>query len=174
MIRLLIALTVFACQQAWSQSTDNYVKRIEKLRSQGKLTAKTSIDKTFAGSVTAYYDKDSIVLISSLTDAEAAGMETMYFIKDGTVMKVYKMAATFSSDDEWKEYYSRHKLLEHCYECHKKSNCVVTEIAFGNVPTVFITEKRGRRELTGDDKEKILLEVKGTYEELKLLVNELE
>lgn len=65
-----------------SQTADDYVRTIEKLRSKGKLTTKSSIDKTFVGSVTGYYDHDSIVLINSLTDAEAAGTETLYFGRD--------------------------------------------------------------------------------------------
>ena len=69
---LLTILTVLIFGHAWSQSPDDYVKSIEKLRGKGKLTAKSSVDKTFVGSVTAYYHKDSLVLISTLTDAEAA------------------------------------------------------------------------------------------------------
>lgn len=171
---LLIALTFLVSGQIWSQPTDSYVKRIEKLRSKGKLTAKSSFDKTFVGSVTGYYDKDSIVLINSLTDAEAAGTETLYFIKDGTFEKVFVMAATFDSNDEWKEYYSKHKFADNCYKCHGKPNCIVTEITFGDQPTVFVTENKGKRELNGDDKDKMLLEVKRTCDELKVLVKELE
>jgi len=174
MIRLLIALTFLVSGQGWSQSTDNYVKTIEKLRSKGKLTTKCSIDKTFVGSVTGYYDKDSIVLINSLTDAEAAGTETLYFIKDGTLKKVYVMAATFDSNDEWKEYYSKHKSLDNCFKCHEKSNCILTEITFGDKPTIVVTEGKRKSELTGDDKEKMLLDVKRTLDELKVLVDELE
>jgi hypothetical protein len=174
MKRLLIALTFLVSGQVYSQPTDNYVKTIEKLRSKGKLTTKSSIDKTFVGSVTGYYDKDSIVLINSLTDAEAAGTETLYFIKDGTLKKVYVMSATFDSNDEWKEYYSKHKSLDHCYKCHGKPNCMLTEITFGDQPTVFVTENKRKRELNGDYKDKMLLDVKRTFDELKVLVKELE
>jgi hypothetical protein len=174
MKRLLIALTFLVSGQVYSQPTDSYVKTIEKLRSKGKLTTKSSIDKTFVGSVTGYYDKDSIVLINSLTDAEAAGTETLYFIKDGTLKKVYVMAATFDSNDEWKEYYSKHKSVDNCYKCHGKPNCIVTEIKFGDQPTVFVTENKRKRELNGDDKDKMLLDVRRTFDELKVLVKELE
>jgi antitoxin component YwqK of YwqJK toxin-antitoxin module len=174
MKRLLIALTFLVSGQVYSQPTDSYIKTIEKLRSKGTLTTKSSIDKTFVGSVTGYYDKDSIVLINSLTDAEAAGTETLYFIKDGTLKKVYVMAATFDSNGEWKEYYSKHKSVDNCYQCHGKPNCIVTEITFGDQPTVFVTENKRKRELNGDEKEKMLLDVKRTCDELKVLVKELD
>jgi hypothetical protein len=174
MRRILIALAFLVSGQVYSQPLDSYVKTIEKLRSKGKLTTKSSIDKTFVGSVTGYYDKDSIVLINSLTDAEAAGTETLYFIKDGTLKKVYVMAATFDSNDEWNEYYSKHKSVDNCYKCHGKPNCIVTEITFGDRPTVFVTENKRKRELNGDDKDKMFLDVKRTFDELKVLVKELE
>jgi len=174
MIRLLIALTFLVSGQVWSQSTENYVKTIEKLRSKGKLSTKNSSDKTFVGFVTGYYDKDSIVLISSLTDAEAAGTETLYFIKDGTLKKVFVMAATFDSNDEWKDYYSKHVLVDNCYKCHGKPNCIVTEITFGGTPTIFVTDNKRKRGLTGETKEKLLLDVKRTYDELMVLVKDLE
>lgn len=174
MKRLLIALTFLVSGQVNSQPTDSYVKTIEKLRSKGKLTTKSSIDKTFVGSVTGYYDKESIVLINSLTDAEAAGTETLYFIKDGTLKKVYVMAATFDSNDEWKEYYSKHKSLDNCFKCHGKPNCILTEITFGDKPTIVVTKDKRKSELTGDDKEKMLLDVKRTFDELRVLVDELE
>jgi hypothetical protein len=171
---LFIELTFIVSGQVYSQPTDSYVKTIEKLRSKGKLTTKSSIDKTFVGSVTGYYDKDSIVLVNSLTDAEAAGTETIYFIKEGTLKKVYVMAATFDSNDEWKEYYSKHKSVDNCYKCHGKLNCIVTVITFGDQPTVLVTENKRKRELNGDDKDKILLDVKRTCDELKVLVKDLE
>jgi hypothetical protein len=174
MRRLLIALAFLVSGQVYSQPTDSYIKTIEKLRSKGKMTTKSSIDKTFVGSVTGYYDKDSIVLINSLTDAEAAGTETLYFIKDGTLKKVYVMSATFDSNDEWKEYYSKHKSVDNCYKCHGKPNCIVTEITFGDQPTVFVTENKRKRELNGDKKEQMLLDVKRTCDELKVLVKDLE
>jgi hypothetical protein len=126
------------------------------------------------GSVTGYYDKDSIVLINSLTDAEAAGTETLYFIKDGTLKKVYVMAATFDSNDEWKEYYSKHVLVDNCYKCHGKPNCIVTEITFGDKPTIFVTENKRKRGLTGENKDKMLLDVNRTCDELMVLVKDLE
>ena len=174
MRQLLIALTFLVSGQVWSQTTDNYVKTIEKLRSKGKLTTKSSIDKTFVGSVTGYYDNDSLVLISSLTDAEAAGTETLYYIENWTLKKVFVMAATFDSNDEWKEYYSKHKSVDNCYKCHGKPNCIVTEITFGDKPTIIVTEDKRKKELTGDDKTKMLFEVKRTCDELKVLLKELE
>jgi hypothetical protein len=97
---LFIALTFLVSGQVWSQPTDNYVRTIEKLRSKDKLTTKSSVDKTFVGSVTGYYDKDSIVLISSLSDAEAAGTETLYFIKDGILKKAFVMEENMNAKEE--------------------------------------------------------------------------
>ncbi len=174
MRRLLIALTFLVSGQVCSQPTDSYVKTIEELRSKGKLTAKSSIDKTFVGSVTGYYDKDSLVLISSLTDAEAAGTETLYFIKDGTLKKVFVMAATFDSNDEWKEYFSKHKSVDNCFICHGKPNCIVTEITYVSKPTIFVTDDKGTREMTGDEKKNMLHAVNRTCNELKTIVKELQ
>jgi hypothetical protein len=173
-MRLLITLTIFAFGQVWSQTPDDYVRTIEKLRSKGKLTTKSSTDKTFVGSVTGYYDNDSIVLVNSLTDAEESGTETLYFVKDGVLKKVFIMAATFDSSDEWTEYYSKHKSIEKCYICHGKPDCIVTEITFGDKPTIIVTENKKKRELTQDEKEKILADVRNTSEELKALLNEME
>jgi hypothetical protein len=174
MRRLLIALTFLVSGQVWSQPTDNYVKTIEKLRDKGRLATKSSIDKTFVGSVTAYYDKNEIVLIHSLTDAETAGTETLYYIENGTLKKIFVMSATFDSNDEWKEYYSKHKSVDNCFKCHGKPNCIVTEITFGDNSKIVVTEDKIKREVTGDDKEKMLLDVKLTFDELKVLVDELE
>jgi len=168
---LFTILTVLIFGQLWSQSTDGYVKTIERLRSKGKLTAKTSTDKTVVGSVTAYYDKDSLVLINSLTDAETAGTETLYFLKDGVLQKVFIIAATFNSNDEWTEYYARHKSIDKCYKCHGKRNCIVTEITFGNKPTIVTSENI---ELTQEEKDKMLTDLQSTSEELKVLSKELE
>lgn len=170
---ILIALTILAFGQVWSQTPDDYARTIEKLRSKGKLTIKSSTDKTFVGSVTGYYDNDSIVLINSLTDAEAAGTETLYFIKDGLLKKVFIMAATFDSSDEWPRYYSKHKSIDNCYTCHGKPNCIVTEITLGDRPTIVVTENK-KRELTQDEKEKMLADVRKTCDELQVLIKELE
>jgi hypothetical protein len=171
---LLITLTILAFGQVWSQTPDDYARTIENLRSKGKLTIKSSTDKTFVGSVTGYYDNDSIVLINSLTDAEAAGTETLYFIKDGVLKKVFIMAATFDSSDEWTGYYSKHKSIENCYTCHGKPNCIVTEITLGDKPTIIVTENKKKKELSQDEKEKMLVDVKRTSDELQVLIKELE
>ena len=171
---LLSVLTVLTFGQSWSQSADDYVKTIEKLRHEGKLTAKVSPDKTFAGSVTAYYDKDSLVLINSLTDAETAGTEILYFLKDGFLTKAFIMDATFNANEEWAEYYSSHKSFDKCYECHGKRNCILTEVTFGYKPTIARTENKGKRQLTQSEKEALLADLIRTSDELKLLSRELE
>jgi hypothetical protein len=171
---LLTTLTILAFGQVWSQTPDDYVTTIEKLRSKGKLTIKSFTDKTFVGSVTRYYDNDAIVLINSLADAEAAGTETLYFINDGVLQKVFKMAATFDSSDEWNEYYSKHKSINKCYSCHGKPDCIVTEITLGDKPEIVVTENKKKTELTQDEKEKMLADVRKISEELKALLNEIE
>lgn len=158
---------------SWPQSPDAYVKAIEKLRSKGKLTAKSSIDRTFVGSVTAYYDKDSLVMISSLTDAEAAGTETLYFLQRGMLTKAFVMESTFNSSHEWTEYFSRHEAADKCYLCHGKKNCIVTEFTFGEKPTVVRTENKKKIELTAEEKEERIEELIATCEQLKDLTNEL-
>ena len=158
---------------AWSQSPDYYVKSIEKLRSKGKLTAKSSIDKTFVGSVTAYYDKDSLVMISSLTDAEAAGTETLYFLQRGALSKAFVMESTFNSSDEWTGYFFRHKAADKCYSCHGKKNCIVTQFSFGGKPTVVRTENKKNIALPAGEKNQMTKEVINTCEQLKILSKEL-
>jgi hypothetical protein len=171
---LLIALTILAFGHVWSQTPDDYVKTIEKLRSKGELTTKSSNVKTFVGSLTGYYANDSLVLINSLTDAEAAGTETLYFIKHGVLKKVFIMAATFDSSDKWTGYYSKHKSIDNCYTCHGKPNCIVTEITLGDKPTIIVIENKKKKELSKDEKEKMLAHVRKTCDELVVLIKGLE
>jgi hypothetical protein len=170
---IVLALVFAACGQKLLRSQDTYEKTIERLRSNGKLTTKSSTDKTFVGSVTAYYDNDSLVLINSLADAEAAGTETLYYIKDGILIKVLIMSATFDSNDEWAEYYSRHKAVDKCYTCHGKPNCIVTEINVEGQPTMTVTENGKDRPLTDDEKINMIADARKTSEALKVLLKEL-
>jgi hypothetical protein len=135
---------------------------------------KASTDKTFVGSVTAYYDKDSLVLINTLTDAEAGGTETLYFLSEGVLMKVFIMSTTFDSSDEWTKYASRHKSVDQCCTCHGERNCIVTEVTFGNKPTIEKTENKNKRELTQSEKEKLLSELQRISEELEILSERLD
>jgi hypothetical protein len=171
---LFTALTFLTFAHAWSQKSDDYAKTIENLRSKGKLTTKSTADKTVVGAVTGYYDNDSIVLINSLTDAEAAGTETLYFIKDGILTKVYIMAATFDSNDEWSDYHAKHMAIDQCYACHGKPNCIVTEITLDDSPTIVVTEHKKKRELTQDEKEKMIADIRKTSDELQVVLKELE
>jgi hypothetical protein len=109
-----------------------------------------------------------------LTDAEAAGTETLYYIKDGVLKKVFIMAATFASSDEWNEYYSKHKSIDKCYTCHGKPDCIVIEITLGDKPTIVVTENKKKREFTQDEKEKMLANLRKTSDELKVLLKEFE
>lgn len=81
------------------------------------------------------------------------------------------MASTFYSNDEWKEYYTRHKSIDRCYECHGKKNCVVPAVTFGNDPGVVRTVNNKRQELAVSEKDKISKELTETCEELRNLAN---
>jgi hypothetical protein len=168
----VLVLTFIIHTGVWSQSSDGYVQSIEKARRIGQLTSRSSTEKTAVGSVTAYYKQDALVLIASLTDAEAAGTETLYFFKDGVLKKVFIMAATFRSHNEWKDYYAGHTEADRCFGCHGQATCTVTEVTFGNRPTITVLEQNKRRESTGVEKDKMLEEVRRTSEELKILAEE--
>ncbi len=170
---LFTALIVLVFGQLWSQSVDDYVKKIEELRIKGKLTTKSSTDKTIVGSVTAYYNKDSLVLINSLTDAEEAGTELLYFYKDDILKKVFIISASFDSNKDWTGYYSRHKSLDKCYTCHGERRCIITEVVFNSKPTVATTGSKKIRELTQAEKEEMLMGLQRTSDELRVLVKEL-
>lgn len=175
-MRLLVialALGFIACGPKVLQQKDGYAEKIEKLRSAGKLTTKTSTNKTFVGSVTAYYDNGSLVLINSLADAEAAGTETFYYIKDGDLKNVLIIAATFDSADEWAEYYSSHKSVDRCHSCHGKPNCIVTEMIIGDKSTVKVAGSKEVRQPTQDEKTKMLASAQKTTKELQVLLKEL-
>lgn len=171
---ILIILASFVLRVTYSQSKDNnYVDKIEKLRGENKLTVKTYPEKTFVGSLSGYYYNDALVLINSLTDAEAAGTETLYYIEHGVLRKVFAMAATFDSNKEWPEYFAKHKSEEKCYECHGKPNCVVTIITFDRNPVVSMTVNKRSRKLTKDEETSILKETVETKSELEKMLNEL-
>jgi antitoxin component YwqK of YwqJK toxin-antitoxin module len=171
---LLTAMILFAFGQVACQRTDNYVATVDKLRNQGKLTAKAYPDKTFVGSVTGYYNKGSLVLINSLTDAEAAGTETLYYIKDGVLKKIFILAAQLESNKDWRAYFEKHKSKDNCRECHGQLNCIVTEITFDDKSITTITQGKETKRLNRDDETKLLTDVQKTVEELKVLLKELE
>jgi hypothetical protein len=174
-MRLLFSLLLlFFLQQARAQGRgDDFVRRIERLRHENKLITKTYPDKTSVGSLTGYYDKGALVLINSLTDAEAAGTETLYYIRNGALSKVFIMAAQFNSHEEWAEYFSKHTALDSCHSCHGKPHCVVTVISFDRDETVTITENGKVRQPAKAEKEEILGGVVTTRKELETLLKEL-
>jgi hypothetical protein len=106
-MRLLFSiLFLFFLQRAWSQdSGDGFVRTIEGLRRDDSLNAKTYPGNTFAGLLTGCHDTGTLVLINTLTDAEAAGTETLYYIRDGALSKVFMMAARFEAHEEWPGYF---------------------------------------------------------------------
>jgi antitoxin component YwqK of YwqJK toxin-antitoxin module len=171
---LFIILAFLLSAQAWPQRPDNYVKTIEKLKGKGKLTTMTYPCKTFVGSLTGYRNNGSLVLINSLTDAEAAGTETLYYLKNGILRKVFIMNVTFDSNDEWQEYYLKHKSADRCQSCHGKPNCIVTEITLGDTVTIVVIDGKEKTQLTPHEKKKMLMNIQTTSEELKALLKELE
>lgn len=174
-MRILISiLLVFFLQQTWAQDKDDdFVRKVERLRRGNNLTVKTYPGKTFVGSLTGYYDKGKLVLINSLTDAEAAGTETLYYIRNGALSKVFIMAAQFDSNEEWDAYFSKHTSADNCYSCHGKPRCIITVITFDGDPTVTVTEMDESKQLTKAEKEEIIRGVLTTREQLETLLKEL-
>lgn len=174
-MRLLFPiLFLFFLQQAWSQDGgDDFVRTTERLRHDGSLTTKTYPGKTFAGSLTGYYHNGTLVLINTLTDAEAAGTETLYFIRDGALSKVFIMAAQFEAHEEWAGYFSKHKLADKCYACHGKRHCVVTVITFDGGPIIAVTEKGMAKHLTEAEQAEIIGRAISARRELEALLKEL-
>lgn len=172
---LLISTAIFLTTQVYSQNKtiDQWVKTVDALRKSGKLTVRVHPDKTFVGALAGYYDNDSLVLINSLTDAEAAGVETLYYIKDGALQKVLIMAAVFDSSDEWNEYSLKHKRNEDCLACHLKPNCGVTIITFQQEPRMEAFQNKKPVSVNQEEKNEMIDEVSRTYKELRVLLAEL-
>lgn len=171
---VLTALTFLLFEPCWSQHPDEYVKQIEKLRSKGKLTEKTYPGKTFVGSLTGYYENDSLVLINTLTDAEAAGGEILYYIRNGALKKIFIMSAQFESNKAWAGYYAKHRAAEECLKCHQTPTCLVTEITLGRDTTLSMTSNRTVQQVTQKAKTEMIEHLSKTAEELKVLLRELE
>ena len=169
---LILSFLIQACSQA--KKDDEFVWMIENLRKENLLTTKTYPEKTFVGSLTGYYDKGTLVLMNSLTDAEEAGTETSYYIKDGRLTKVYIMDAKFDSHAEWAAYFRKHQAAEDCDFCHGTKNCTVTVVNFDEEPTVEVTKDGQSRILTGNERTGILSETSKTSEELTVLLRELK
>ena len=171
LLLVLVALLTFT--PSWSQKKDKVVRAIEKLRREGKLDKKSFEDKTIVGLLDGYYYKGSLVLINSLADAEAAGTETLYYLKKGTLWQAFIMSATFPSHAYWSNYYSKHMSNENCFTCHGEHACVVIVITFGVHATATQFEDGKSTTVSREDREKWLLETSFMCEELKLLLNEL-
>lgn len=172
---LLIITTLFLSTRVYSQNKaiDHWVKTVDTLRKDGKLTTRAYPDKTFVGAFAGYYDKDSLVLINSLTDAEAAGTETLYYIKDGALQKVFILAAVFDSNNEWNEYGAKHRRNEECLSCHLKPNCRVTVITFRKEPVIEVFQNKVPVDLSQEEKNEMINEVSRTYKELQVLLAKL-
>ena len=176
MQRMKILFTIwvgFTFGQLSGQSVDSYVTSIEKQRRAGVLIEKASADKTVVGSLTAFYDGDSLVLINSLMDGEASGVESLYYIKDGALKKVFIMTAHLGTNDKWKGYHSRHEAQENCYTCHGIPECFVAEITYGDKTVIRRTENGRAKLLTEDDQDRMVSDIQKTFEELKSLVKDL-
>jgi hypothetical protein len=165
---LLTVLLILSFGELWSQSADAYVKSIDKLRRKGKLTFKSSTDKTIVGSLTAYYYNGSLVLLSSLTDAETAGTETLYYLRGEELVKVYMMAAQLRSHEDWKRYAGRHKKMQACRSCHRESDCTVTEVTVAS-DEIAMLERGKSQAVPEEEKAKIIANIRATVEELKAI-----
>jgi hypothetical protein len=84
------------------------------------------------------------------------------------------MRAAFDSNEEWNEYYLKHKSVDQCYTCHGKPNCIVTVITFGDKATIMRTENGKTRQMTDEESSKMSGDVKSTSEGLKVFLNELK
>ena len=153
-------------------SADDWVKAVDLLRKAGKLKVKTYPDKTFAGSLSGYYDNDSLVFINSLTDAEATGSETSYYIKDGVLQKAFIMTAEVEPGT-WMEYYSKHLKNEECRSCHGKPICIVSTITLLPQPNVESTRNSQPITTSAIEKEKLIDYLRKTSKELAVLLEEL-
>lgn len=171
----LVLTTLLFCGQVHAQDKviDQWVKTVDAFRKNGKLTTRAYPDKTFVGALVGYYDNDSLVLINSVTDAEAAGTETLYYIKDGALQKVFIMAAVFDSNDEWNEYRSKHRRNENCLSCHLKPNCSITIITFQKEPVIEVFQNKIPVDLSREEKNEMINEVSRTYKELQVLLAKL-
>jgi hypothetical protein len=167
-VLLFISALLFAVRiYAQDKQIDNYVKTIEKLRKEESLTKKAYPGKTFVGSLTWYTYNDSLVLINSLTDAETTGTETQYYIKDGQLQKVFNMSAWLASNNNWKEYYSKHLNNDNCPSCHLNEMCTITIISFLSDPEVTVMRGNKTNSITDNEKHEIVDSVKRTYMELR-------
>jgi hypothetical protein len=150
-----------------------WTKRVDSLRQKNKLTVKQYPDKTFVGSLTGYYFSDSLVFINTLTDAEEAGTETQYYVKNGSLVKVYIMAARFDSSAEWTGYYSKHNKNLNCRDCHSKPQCERTEIIYSSPISVKYFNKTKKTSHPPSDNKVLADKVTGTYKQLLTLLKDL-
>ncbi len=159
---------------AFSQvDVDNFVKTIEKLRREKKLIIKAYPDKTFVGSLTGYYQDDSLVLINTLTDGEMSGRESLYYFKNGNLVKLYIIKAEFDSSDVWRDYFAKHMAIENCEVCHSKPNCTTAVVTFQSDTTFEGTHRGKQRTISTKEREEIVHQIPKTIRELKILLKEL-
>lgn len=172
---LLAILVWLPLHPAVSQSLhDDFVDRIENLKTAKKLMVKTYPGKTFAGALTGYYDGDALVLINSLTDAEFGGTETLYYIKNGSLHSVFISTASFHSSDEWAGYFVKHQAADKCTSCHGTEQCFTLAILFaGNSPLIVKKENGQTKQLNQDERERAVADVERTRKQLEALLNEL-
>jgi len=172
-ITILIFLLQFGHCFGQNTNLDPWTKRIDSLRQKNKLTAKHYPDKTFVGSLTGYYFADTLVFINTLTDAEEAGTETQYYIKDGSLIKVLIMAARFDSSSEWTDYYTNHNRNLNCQDCHSKPKCERTEIIFSLPISVKHFSKTKQTSISRPDNKVLADDVQKTYKDILTLLKEL-
>jgi hypothetical protein len=177
-VRLLLTISALLLSRYVYSQTDNVdhlVRALEKQRNEKRLTGRVYPGKIFVGSLTGYYDaQDSLVMINTLTDAEEAGTETLYYFQHGLLKRVYVMAARLDSNPEWTEYFSKHTSTDNCKSCHSKPNCTVTIITLAADTTLEMTENLRARKIAQSERTKVISEIVATSKELRVMLKELK
>ena len=133
MRQIITFIIILSIEQVCAQDNQFIAKRtrvIDSLYNKNLLKKKEYDGRTFVGSLSGYYFNDTLVYVYTLTDGEYGGVETKYYCRDTTLMKVNSMSAQFVDPNEWTDYYKKHKKNQNCNGCHSKVSCNKTTIVF--------------------------------------------
>ena len=115
MRQIFTFIIIFSLAQVYAQDNPFIAKQtrvIDSLYNKNLLKKKEYDGRTFVGSLSGYYFKDTLVYVNTLTDGEYGGVETKYYCKDTILMKVKSMSTQFADPNEWTEYYKKHKKIK--------------------------------------------------------------
>ncbi len=169
MRQIFTFIIIFSLAQVYAQDNPFIAKQtrvIDSLYNKNLLKKKEYDGRTFVGSLSGYYFKDTLVYVNTLTDGEYGGVETKYYCKDTTLMKVKSMSTQFADPNEWTEYYKKHKKNQNCNSCHSKVNCNTTTIVFTKQISINSTIK-GKKVKVDDASRKT--EIATTFETFKVI-----